>query len=276
MKIPPFILILMTTFGLVAIAALLAPALFPIDLSDTELTSRFKPPRFIDPESSFLFGTDSLGRDVGIRLLYATRTSLIIAFLGMVLATVFGLVMGVLSGLNGGVTDLVLSFITDAQLSVPTTFIGIICATIMGSDALTVIIVIGVTGWPGFARLVRSQVIQLKEANFVESSRSLGASKARIFFEHILTNIASPLIVYATMNLSSFILLESALSYIGLGIQPPETSLGVMVSDGRNYLLQSWWMAVIPSALIVLLILQISLTGDWLRDKLDPKLRNKT
>jgi ABC-type dipeptide/oligopeptide/nickel transport systems, permease components len=276
MKIPPFILFLMITFGILATVSMLAPVLFPIDLSDTELTARFKPPRLFDPESDFLFGTDSLGRDVGIRLLYATRTSLIIAFLGMVLATIFGLIVGVLSGLNGGVTDHVLSFITDTQLSVPTTFIGIICATMMGSDALTVIIVIGVTGWPGFARLVRSQVIQLKEAKFVESSRSIGASKTRIFFEHILTNIASPLIVYATMNLSSFILLESALSYIGLGIQPPETTLGVMVSDGRNYLLQSWWMAVIPSVLIVLLILQISLIGDWLRDKLDPKLKNKT
>ncbi|RED51763.1 ABC transporter permease [Cohnella lupini] len=276
MKIPPFILFLMISFGLIVIASMLAPVLFPIDLSDTELMARFKPPRFIDSGSEYLFGTDSLGRDVGIRLLYATRTSIFIAFAGMVLATIFGLIMGVLSGLNGGLTDLVLTFVTDSQLSVPTTFIGIICATIMGSDAITSIIVIGVTGWPGFARLVRSQVIQLKEANFVESSRSLGATKTRIFFEHILTNISSPLIVYATMNLSSFILLESSLSYIGLGIQPPGTSLGVMVSDGRNYLLQSWWMAIVPSVLIVLLILQISMIGDWLRDKLDPKLKNKS
>lgn len=275
-NIPPLILFLMITFVLIFIIALLAPVFLQADLSNTNLRLRLESPKFIDSESDYLFGTDSLGRDMAIRLIYATRMSIIISFTGMIFATIIGLLMGVLGGLYGGIADLILMFMADSQLSVPTTFIGIICATMMGSNALTTILVIGITGWPGFARLVRSQVIQLKEASFIECSKSMGASKARIFFEHILINIASPLIVQATMSLSSFILLESTLSYIGLGIQPPEVSLGIMVSEGRNYMLQNWWLAIIPSIMIILLIMQISLIGDWLRDKLDPKLQNKS
>ncbi|SHH97227.1 peptide/nickel transport system permease protein [Sporobacter termitidis DSM 10068] len=273
--IPPLILFLMATFLLIAIVSLLAPVLFPVDLKDTDLMLRLKPPKFVDPQSPYLFGTDSLGRDVATRLLYATRTSLIISVSGMLLAVLLGLVVGVVSGLGRGAVDLSLMFVTDAELSVPTTFIGIVCATMMGANALTTIIVIGVTGWPGFARLVRGQVMQIRNISFIECSRALGASKPRIFFEHILSNIASPLIVQTTVSLGAFILLESTLSYLGLGIQPPETSLGVMVSEGRDYMLQNWWLAIIPSLVIVVLLMQISLVGDWLRDRLDPQLKSK-
>ena len=144
----------------------------------------------------------------------------------------------------------------------------------MGAKPATTILVIAMTGWSSFSRLVRSQIFQLRSAKFIEASRSMGASGVRIVFEHILVNIASPLIVQATMELSGFILLESTLSFLGLGIQPPGTSLGVMVSNGRDYMLTHWWLAVAPSLVIVVLILQISLIGDWLRDKLDPKLKN--
>ncbi|HWR21970.1 MAG TPA: ABC transporter permease [Feifaniaceae bacterium] len=273
--IPPFILFLMATLLLIVAVSLLAPVLFPVDLKDTDLMLRLKPPKFIDPQSPYLFGTDSLGRDVATRLLYATRTSIIISASGMFLAVVIGLVVGVLSGLNQGALDLSLMFVTDAELSVPTTFIGIVCATMMGSNALTTIIVIGITGWPGFARLVRGQVIQIRNISFIECSRALGASKTRIFFEHILANIASPLIVQTTVSLGAFILLESTLSYLGLGIQPPGTSLGVMVSEGRDYMLQNWWLAIIPSLVIVVLLMQISLIGDWLRDRLDPQMKSR-
>ncbi len=271
--IPPMILFLMVTFVIIVGAALLAPVLAPVDLGATDLTQRLAKPSFLDPTSPYLMGTDNLGRDVAVRLLYAIRSTVLISFTGMVIATALGTALGIISGLAGGVTDVIISFLTDVRLSVPTTFIGIILACILGARPATTVLVITITGWSSFCRLVRSQIFQLKKAAFIEASRSMGASGVRIVFEHILVNIASPLIVQATMELSGFILLESTLSFLGLGIEPPGTSLGVMVSNGRDYMLTHWWLAMIPSVVIVVLILQISLVGDWLRDKLDPKLK---
>lgn len=276
MGVPPMILFLMVTFVIIFVYAMLAPVLYPIDLAKTSLINRLKPPKFIKPESKYLFGTDNLGRDVYIRLVYATRETILISFTGMIIATLLGTLLGVLGGLYGGAVDYITSFITDVRLSIPSTFIGIICACIFGASPGTLILVIGLTGWSSFCRIVRSQIIQLKESKFIECSKALGAGRIRILFEHILVNIASPLIVQATMSLSAFILLESSLSYLGLGIQPPQTSLGVMVSNGRDYMLNNWWLAILPSIVIVVIIMQVSLIGDWLRDKLDPKMQNNT
>ena len=272
--IPPLILFLMVTFLAIVIAALLAPVLVPVDLAENDLTTRLLLPTFKDPSSKHLLGTDNLGRDVAVRLLHAARTTIQISFTGMLVATAVGTALGIVSGLCGGKVDQIISFLTDVRLSVPTTFIGIIFACILGATPLTTIIVMAITGWSSFCRLVRSQIIQLRSAKFIEASRSMGAGGVRIVFEHILINIASPLIVQITMELSGFILLESTLSFLGLGIQPPGTSLGVMVSIGRDYMLTHWWLAIAPSVVIIVLILQISLIGDWLRDKLDPKLKN--
>lgn len=274
--IPPMILFLMVTFVLIVVYAMLAPMLYPIDLASTKLIARLKKPVFIDPNSKYLLGTDNLGRDVFIRLVYATRETLIISFTGMIIATLLGALLGILGGLYGGWIDYITSFITDVRLSIPSTFIGIICACIFGASPGTLVLVIGLTGWSSFCRIVRSQIIQLKESKFIECSRAMGASSVRILFEHILKNVASPLIVQATMSLNAYILLESSLSYLGLGIQPPQTSLGVMVSNGRDYMLTNWWLAIAPSIVIVVIIMQVSLIGDWLRDKLDPKLRNNS
>lgn len=272
--VPPLILFLMFSFVAIVVVALLAPVLMPVDLAANDLTTRLLLPTFKDPTSEHLLGTDYLGRDVAVRLVYATRTTIEISFTGMLFATAVGTALGIVAGLCGGKVDQVISFLTDVRLSVPTTFIGIIFACILGATPLTTVVVMAITGWSSFCRLVRSQIIQLRGAKFIEASRSMGASGVRIVFEHILVNIASPLIVQITMELSGFILLESTLSFLGLGIQPPGTSLGVMVSNGRDFMLTHWWLAIAPSAVIVLLILQISLIGDWLRDKLDPKLKN--
>ena len=272
--IPPTIIFLMVTLAAIIIAAILAPVIVPIDLGANDLTARLKMPVFKDSASPYLFGTDNLGRDVAIRLLYATRSTILISFTGMIIATITGTALGIISGLCGKWIDAILSFLTDVRLSIPTTFIGIIFACILGATPVTTVLVMAITGWSSFCRLVRSQIFQLKGAKFIEASRTLGAGGVRIVFEHILINIASPLIVQATMELGGFILLESTLSFLGLGIQPPGTSLGVMVSNGRDYMLTHWWLAVIPSVMIVVLILEISLIGDWLRDKLDPKLKN--
>lgn len=273
-RVPPFILVLMGTFVLIAVLAMLSPWLFPIDLSATDLSARLLPPSFMEggvPE--YFLGTDQLGRDFMIRLFYGTRNSLMIAFSGMFIAALTGTLMGVLAGLYRGVLDTIVSFLIDVKLSIPSLVIAIVCAAVFGSSKLILVLIIGFTGYPTFARLARGQTIQLKEANFIECSRALGASKMRILFEHVLTNISSPLIVHATMRFSSFVLLESSLSFLGIGIQPPDVSLGLMVSAGRDYLINSWWLSLVPSLIIVVIVLQVSLIGDWLRDLLDPKYK---
>lgn len=274
LNIPPFILFLMLTFLFIVIYSMLAPVLHPIDLGATNITSRLKPPSIFGySDSGHLLGTDYLGRDVAIRLVYATRSSLSVSFSGTLLAALIGITMGVLAGLNPGWVDDLVGFLINARQSIPSVLMGIIVATIFGSSTQMMIILIGFVGWTRFARYTRAQVIQIRSENFIECSRAIGASTPRIFAEHILVNIASPLIVTATLNLSSNILLENTLSFLGLGIQPPQTSLGVMVSSGRNHLMTNWWLAIAPSAMIVIIILIVSLVGDWLRDRLDPKLQ---
>lgn len=272
--VPPMIVFLMVTFMAIFIYSLLAPLLFPIDLGATDIINRLKPPAFAengDPE--YLLGTDSLGRDFFIRLVYGTRNSLVISLSAMAIAVVIGTLLGVISGLYEGWVDYLISFLVDARLSIPFLILAIVLASVFGSDKVTMILIMGFTGWATFARLIRGQILQLKKQNFIEASRSLGASSMRILFEHILVNISSILIVEATLRLSSFIILESSLSFLGLGIQPPDTSLGVLVSAGRDYMLTNWWLAIIPSIVIVIIVLDVSLIGDWLRDKLDPKLQ---
>lgn len=270
-----YIYLLIALLVILVGASLLAPVIYPINLGATDLNNRLADPQFINPESPHIFGTDQLGRDLFVRLFYAVNTTVYISFTGMIFALLTGATLGIIAGLAGGKIDSVISFITDSMLSIPTTFIGIILAVILGAKPLTTIIVIAISGWASFCRLVRSQILQLKNATFIEVSRTIGAGNIRIIFEHILPNIASPLIVQATSSLSGFILLESTLSFIGLGIQPPGTSLGVMISEGRDFMLTHWWLAIIPSITMIILILLISLIGDWLRDKLDPKMKYK-
>lgn len=273
--IPPFILFLMLLLLFIVVFSSLASILYPIDLGETNLTERLLKPVFISGgQTKYLLGTDHLGRDFSIRLIYGTRNTLLIAGIGLTIAATIGTVLGVLAGMNKGWIDSFIMFLVDVRLSVPSTIIGIVCASIFGASKATIIMIIGFTGFASFARLVRGQILQLREANFMECSQSLGASKIRILFEHVLVNIASPLIINATIRLSSFILLESSLSFLGLGIQPPDVSLGVMVSAGRDYMINAWWLTIVPSIIIVLIVLSVSLIGDWMRDKLDPKLQN--
>ena len=260
-SIPPAILFLAASLLFIVLFSMLAPVLFPIDLGQTNLLNRLLPPSFMPGgQPQFLLGTDHLGRDFAIRLVYATRNTLLISFSGMLIASLIGTTLGVIGGLYRGWADTMVMFLIDARLSVPFIVIAIVCSSIFGSDKVMMVLIIGFAGWASFARLIRGQIIQLREANFIECSRAIGASRLRILFEHILRNISSPLIVHATMRLSSFILLESTLSFLGLGILPPDASLGVMVSAGRDYMISAWWLTMIPSAVIVVIVLQVSVS----------------
>ncbi|MCL2008059.1 MAG: ABC transporter permease [Treponema sp.] len=267
----------MLLFTAILIYAFTAEIHSPVDLYEVNLRERLMPPSIFGfSDSGYLFGTDYLGRDIFSRLIYATRTSLTIAFVGLFLTAVLGITLGVLAAMCGGIVDDVVIFLVNIRASLPGLLIGLVAATIFGSGQNMLIILIALIQWTGFTRQVRGQIIKIKQENFIECSLAMGASKIRILFEHIMSNISSQLIITSTLNLSSIILLESTLSYLGLGIQPPDTSLGVMVSTGRNQLTNSWWLAVIPIIVIVIIVMCVSIIGDWLRDKLDPKLQNKS
>lgn len=276
-KMPWSIRILLTLTGLLMVASFLAPVLFPIDLGATDLLNRLALPSIFGiSDSGHLLGCDYLGRDLGIRLLYATRTTIILAAIGLSLAAVVGIAMGVLAGVFGGICDDVIMFMVSVRHSIPAIIIGIIVATIFGSKEYTLVLLTTLIYWTGFARQTRAMILQIMTESYIECSRAIGASTFRIIMEHVLRNIASPLIVHTTLTLSSIILFESSLSYLGLGIEPPNTSLGVMVNAGKTQMVLQPWQALIPVALIVLIVMTASLTGDWLRDRLDPKLRGKS
>jgi peptide/nickel transport system permease protein len=277
LPVPPFIFILGVIFFLITVYAFTVEFHHPVNLFETNLRERLKMPSIFGlSDSGYLFGTDYLGRDIYTRLIYATRTTLSVAFTGLISTMALGITLGILAAMFGGIVDDTVIFLVNIRASLPALLIGIIVTTIFGSGYKVMIILIALMRWTGFARQARGQIMQIKNENFIECRQALGASKFRILVEHILINIASPMIVTATLNLSGIILLESTLSYLGLGIQPPDTSLGVMVSTGRSQLTTSWWLAVIPIIVIVIIIMCVSLIGDWLRDKLDPKLQNKT
>jgi len=274
---PISIIILLVLTGILVLAALLVPYVHPIDLGDTSLRDRLAlPSLFGMSDSGHLFGCDYLGRDLGIRLLYATRTTIVLAFTGLFFAALLGITLGILAGVFGGLVDDVIMFLVNVRHAVPSVLIGIIVATIFGSTEFTMILLTACIQWTKFARQARAQILQIKKESYIECSRAIGSSTGRIIFEHVLRNIASPLIVTTTLTLSSVILFESTLSYLGLGIQPPNTSLGVMVSAGRDQMVLQWWQALLPTALIVLIVMTASLFGDWLRDRLDPKLKGKS
>ncbi len=272
---PVYIRVIICLLCILAVTVIILPYIYPLDLGATDLMNRLEKPKFLDPSSQFLLGTDALGRDLFGRILYGLKNSLVIAFSGLILAAFIGIILGILSGLYGGMIDTLVSTLVDVRMSIPTNIIGIICATVFDASKITVVIVIALTGWANFTRLIRAQVMQIKESQFLEASESIGSSKFRIVREHILRNIASPIIIQATLSLNHNIILESTLSFLGLGIQSPDTSLGLLISDGRAYMMTQWWLTICPVIVVVLLIMCVSLFGDWLRDTLDPKMKGR-
>lgn len=272
---PVYIRVIICLLCILAVTVIILPYIYPLDLGATDLMNRLEKPKFLDPSSQFLLGTDALGRDLFGRILYGLKNSLVIAFSGLILAAFIGIILGILSGLYGGMIDTLVSTLVDVRMSIPTNIIGIICATVFDASKITVVIVIALTGWANFTRLIRAQVMQIKESQFLEASESIGSSKFRIVREHILRNIASPIIIQATLSLNHNIILESTLSFLGLGIQSPDTSLGLLISDGRAYMMTQWWLTICPVIVVVLLIMSVSLFGDWLRDTLDPKMKGR-
>jgi peptide/nickel transport system permease protein len=259
---------------LIALSAIFAPLLAPRDPIAQALLTRLTPPVGVTGGSwRAPLGTDQLGRDVLSRVLYGARISLGIGLLGMTIGLVLGTTVGLIAGFLRGRTDEALMLLVDTNLALPTIVLALTAIALFGTGLVTLILVVGISGWEQYARLGRGMVLSAREQLYVEAARVAGVGPGRLLTRHILPNVAAPLIVLATLQLTGVILLEASLSFLGVGVQPPTPSWGSMVGEGRDYLNTAWWIAVAPGAAIVATTMAISLIGDWLRDALDPTLR---
>jgi peptide/nickel transport system permease protein len=220
-----------------------------------------------------VLGTDQLGRDILSRLLVGLRISLLVALAVVPLSLLLGLATGMVTGYRGGWLDLALMRLVDAQLAIPTLLLMVAVVAALGSGLVQIVVVLVIAGWPTYARVVRAEVLALREREFVAAARAVGASDARILGRHVLHNVLPTVLVLATLQLPVVIVLEAALSFLGLGIQPPIPSLGQMLGHSQEMVWRAWWMPTIPGVAITLLVLAFNLMGDRLRDVLDPRLR---
>ena len=255
---------------LLAVLAIGADLFAPFDPLRTNLLTRLKPPVFAGGTWTNWLGTDELGRDTFSRLLYALRTSLLIAAVGTMIGAIVGTTLGFIAAHYRGLTEQVIMAAVDFQAAVPFIILVMFVLAVLGNSLVVFLVLIGFAGWEVYTRLARGLVMSARQRNYVMALEGLEMSWPRIYARHVLPNIASAIIVQLTLNFPATILLETGLSFLGLGVQPPNTSLGLMLGEGRNYLLQAWWLSVLPGSTIFLTTLSMSILGDWLRDRLDP------
>jgi peptide/nickel transport system permease protein len=272
LQVPATVAVAFAVIGLLALVAILADLLAPYGYRDQDLLTRLKPPVFLGGTWEHILGTDQLGRDVLSRLVYAIRFSIAIAIGGTSIGAVLGTLLGFLAAHFRGHLEEFIMLLADVQTSLPFMLIALTLTAVFGGNLIVFVAVMGLYGWEVFARLSRGVVISAKNQGYATAIVALGAPPRYVYLRHILVNVLSVLVVQFTLNFPQVILLESSLSFLGLGIRPPLTSLGQMLGEGRAFLTTAWWIAVIPGTIIFLATLSISLIGDWLRDKLDPTL----
>jgi peptide/nickel transport system permease protein len=255
-------------------ATLLGDYFSPVDAGYQVLSYRLRPLGATTPDGiTHPFGTDALGRDLLARTLVGARVSLLVAVVGVLLAGTLGVSMGLLSGYFGGRVDHFIMTLADTQLALPFTLVAISMGALTGPSLGNLLLVLAVTGWVSYARLVRSQVLSLRETDFVLAARSLGCGNGRIILRHVLPNCASPIIIISSFATAQMIVAEATVSFLGVGVPSWIPSWGTMISEGRNYLAVAWWVVMVPGAAITLTVIAINLLGDWLRDRLDPRLK---
>jgi ABC-type dipeptide/oligopeptide/nickel transport system permease subunit len=259
------------SFGVIilfVLAAVFAPLLTPYVYDEMDLTNRLAP-----PSAAHLLGTDEGGRDVFTRLLYGARVSLLIGIVPTLLSMMIGAALGILAGFSGGKTDTVIMRIADVMLAFPSILLAMVLMYMLGDGLINVFLTLSIVNWASVARVVRAETLRLKELEYVEAARVIGVSKNKILLRHILPNCIPTLIVLFTLNVPSSILTESSLSFLGLGVQPPAASWGLMVNQGRQYLYTAPWLSFAPCIAIMLTVLAFNFLGDGLRDVMDPHLQ---
>jgi len=258
------------------VVAAAAPWLAPHDPVRQTLRARLAAPTLEAADGkAHPLGTDHLGRDVLSRTIYGARVSLLVGFAAVAVGGLVGAGLGIVAGYRRGWVDTAIMTVADAQLAFPFILLAIGIIAVLGPSFPTLIVVIGLSGWPGYARVLRGQVLVLRSREFVDAIHALGGSVMRIVGRHIVPNVLSTLVVIGTLELARSIVLEATLSFLGLGIQPPTPSWGGMVQEGREYLDSAWWIATFPGLVLMLTSVAVSRTGDWLRDLLDPTLRGE-
>jgi peptide/nickel transport system permease protein len=261
--------------ALLVIAAA-APVLAPLDPIRQSLRGRLAAPTWNGSDGhAHLLGTDHLGRDVLSRVIWGSRVSLVIGFAAVLVGGLLGSAAGIAAGFSRGRADAIIMTLADAQLAFPFILLAIGIIAVLGPSFPTLVVVIGLSGWVSYARILRSQVLVLRSREFVESIHALGGSLVRVILRHVLPNVLSTIVVIATLELARAIVLEATLSFLGLGIQPPTPSWGGMVQEGREYLDSAWWISTFPGLVLMITSIVVSRTGDWLRDVLDPTLRGE-
>src|SRR6056297_2457560 len=255
--------------------AILAPYLTHTNPNDQDITMRLQGPIWeINSNPDHILGTDQLGRDILSRLIYGSRVSLLVGFLGTILGGIIGVIMGSISGYYGGKIDSVIMRLVDIQLAFPFILLAIFIVSVLGASLFNIILVAGISSWVRYARLIRGEILSVKEVEFIEAIRSLGAKDLRIMFRHILPNVINPVIILGTLEMDRIILMEAALSFLGLGVPAHIATWGRMLSEGRVYIVTNPWLAIFPGLAITVTVLGVNIFGDWLRDYLDPKLKN--
>jgi len=269
------VVIAFLVLALIVTCALIPATLAPHPPNQQEITQRLLPPSWMARgDSKHLLGTDQLGRDLFSRVIHGARISLIVGFSALLISGIVGVAIGLLAGYYRGWLDDWVMRLADVQLAIPYVLLAIAIIAVIGPSTVNVVLVLAVNGWVVYARLARGQALSLREREFIQAYRALGASDWRIVLQHILPNLLSAVIVVASLELAGIITLESSLSFLGLGIQPPTVSWGYMLADGRTYLLGgAWWVVTFPGLAITATILSINVLADWLRDVLDPRLK---
>lgn len=256
----------------VVFVAVFADILAPHDPAQNNLSDMLQPPSWVDGgSSSYLLGTDNLGRDILSRILVGSRVSLLVGVFSVVLAGAIGMIIGLFAGYYGGLIDNILMRLVDSFLAIPSILFILVVLAVFEPSIMVLIIVIGFTNWVTYARVVRGEVLSIKEREYVKASKSIGTKNSKVMIKHIMPNIISSFIVISALSVATTIILEASLSFLGLGIQPPDVSWGSMLTDGRDYMATNWWLATFPGIAITLTVLGIIFLGDWLRDVLDPR-----
>ena len=270
-----FPLIATSLLGLLLFVALFANVLAPHDPEVGSLGERFRPPVWQQGGSEkFLLGSDHLGRDVLSRLIFGARVSVVVGFTAVLVAGVVGTLLGILSGYMGGWVDQVIMRVTDTWLALPALTFAIFLAAVVGPSEMNIVIILGSVYWTRYARVIRGEVLSLKERDFVRLAIVAGCSKRTIMKRHILPNVLNSAIVLGTLMLGVVVVTEAALSFLGVGVPPPKPAWGLMLADGKKGMMAGyWWLTVLPGCCIMFMVLSANLLGDWLRVKLDPQLR---